>query len=126
MSKTALIIDDDRSVLKNFSRLLEENGFEVSGVTTGKEALDEVNHRNFDLLLIDFKLPDIDGTDLVEKMGKSAKSSVKFMITGLATLETRVRALELGIDGFIEKPVSPDELISLIEEKISQKKQERE
>ena len=88
---------------------------------SGKEALEQISKRCFDLLLIDFKLPDIDGTQLVEIMGDKVKDAVKLMITGFATLETRIKALELGIDGFVEKPVEPEELLRLIEEKMSQK-----
>ena len=117
LTKTALIIDDEQSIIRNFSRLLKEEGYNICAVTTGKEALEQVSKRCFDLLLIDFKLPDIDGTQLVEIMGDKVKDAVKLMITGFATLETRIKALELGIDGFVEKPVEPEELLRLIEKK---------
>ena len=120
-NKTALIVDDEKSIVRSFSRLLKEEGFNVCVATNGKEALEQVNKCSFDLMLIDFRLPDIDGTDLVEKMGKKAKDATKLMITGFATLETRVKALEFGIDAFIEKPIAPDDLLSLIRTKMSEK-----
>lgn len=123
MAKTALVIDDDASVLRNFKRLLEEDGYDVWGVKTGKEALFEVDQRNFDVMLIDFKLPDMDGTDLVEKMGKKAKSAIKLMITGFPTLEASIRALDLGIDSFVEKPVKSEDLLALINQKIKEKQE---
>jgi DNA-binding response OmpR family regulator len=72
-------------------------------------------------MLIDFRLPDIDGTDLVEKMGSKAKDATKLMITGFATLETRIKALEFGIDAFVEKPIAPNDLLSLIRAKMSER-----
>jgi two-component system response regulator HydG len=120
--KTALVIDDDAFVLRNFKRLLLAEGYEVWGVKTGKEALYEVNQRSFDLMLIDFKLPDIDGTDLVEKMGDKAKDAVKLMITGFPTIEASIRALDLGIDSFVEKPVKSEDLLALINQKLKEKK----
>lgn len=122
LTKTALVIDDDASVLRNFKRLLVEDGYEVLGVKTGKEALAEVNQRCFDLMLIDFKLPDMDGTDLVEKMGNKAKGAVKLMITGFPTIEASIRALDLGIDSFVEKPVKSEDLLALINQKLREKK----
>jgi DNA-binding NtrC family response regulator len=119
LTKTALIIDDEQSIIRNFSRLLRENGYDVCAVTTGKAALEQVSKCCFDLLLIDFKLPDIDGTLLVENMGDKVKDSVKLMVTGFATMDTRIKALELGIDGFVEKPVEAEYLLMLIDEKMS-------
>ena len=71
--KNALIVDDEQAIVKNFSRLLREEGFNVCVATNGKEALEQVSKCNFDLMLIDFRLPDIDGTDLVEKMEQSKR-----------------------------------------------------
>ena len=124
-NKTALIVDDEQSIARNFSRLLKEEGFNVCIATNGKEALEQVSKCSFDLMLIDFRLPDIDGTDLVEKMGKKAKNATKLMITGFATLETRVKALEFGIDAFVEKPIAPDDLLSLIRTKMSERRNMR-
>jgi DNA-binding NtrC family response regulator len=121
LAKTALIIDDEQSIIRNFSRLLRENGYDVCAVTTGKDALEQVSKRCFDLLLIDFKLPDTDGTLLVENMGDKVKDSVKLMVTGFATIDTRIKALELGIDGFVEKPVEAEDLLMLIDEKMTRK-----
>ena len=121
LTKTALIIDDDQSILRNFSRLLEVNGYQVYAVATGKEAIDQVNQRCFELILIDFRLPDMDGTDVLEKMGDKVNDAVKIMITGFPTIEASIRALELGIDSYVEKPINPNNLISLIEE-IKQRK----
>lgn len=124
-AKTVLIIDDEQSIVKNFSRLLTEEGFNVCVATNGKEALEQVNKFSFDLMLIDFRLPDIDGTDLIEKMGEKAKDAAKLMITGFATLETRIKALEFGIDAFVEKPIAPDDLLSLIRTKMSERQNAR-
>jgi DNA-binding NtrC family response regulator len=121
LSKTALVIDDDLSVLRNFKRLLIEDGYEVWDVRTGKEALNEVNQRSFDVMLIDFKLPDMDGTDLVEKMGDKTSGAVKLMITGFPTIEASIRALDLGIDSFVEKPVKSEDLLALINQKLREK-----
>jgi two-component system response regulator HydG len=121
-NKIVLIIDDDKSVLRTFSRILAKNGYEVEMAETGKEALEKVRKRSYSVLLIDFRLPDMEGTDLLEKIRDNVSNAVKLMITGLPSLDLGSKALDLGIDAYIVKPVKPDELLILINEKLTQKK----
>ena len=120
--KIVLIIDDDKSVLRTFSRILEKNGYVVETAETGKEALEKVRKSSYDVLLIDFRLPHTEGTDLLEKIRDNVSNAVKLMITGLPSLDLGSKALDLGIDAYIVKPVKPDELLILINEKLIQKK----
>jgi two-component system, NtrC family, response regulator HydG len=119
---SALIIDDDESVLRNFSRLLKENGYQVSAVETGKDAIALVGKQRFDVVLIDFRLPDIDGAELVEKIRDKVRDAVKIMITGFPTTDLENRVIDLGIDAYVVKPIKPDDLLALIEERRKEKK----
>ena len=120
--KAVLIIDDDRSVLRTFTRVLTKGGFEVDTAETGKEALEKAKTRSFDVALIDFRLPDMDGIDLLCDASSLLKSTIKIMITGLPSVETGSKALDHGIDAYPVKPVKPEELLSLIGEKLKAKK----
>lgn len=123
--RRALIIDDDTSILRNFKRLLQENGYEVYTVTTANDAIAKISEEaTFDLLLIDYVLPDMDGLKILETVGAKVKDSVKIMITGFPTLQETSRAFSLGIDSYIEKPIEPEGLISLIEQ-MTEKKRKR-
>ncbi len=73
--------------------------------------------KKYDLALIDIRLPDMEGTDLLIKMQHSMRDSIKIMITGFPSLETGVKALDEGADAYLVKPVKPEELLALIEEK---------
>ena len=115
LQKTALIVDDDQSVLRNFSRLLRENGYEVQAIETGREALDLVDRQSFDIVLIDFKLPDIDGAELLEKLRGKISKAIKIMITGFPTTDLENKVIDLGIDAYVVKPIKPDELLELIQ-----------
>lgn len=121
MSKTVLIVDDDKSVLRTFSRILQKNGFVTETAETGKEAIAKANLRSFDVVLVDYRLPDMDGTDLLANMFDRWVGAVKLMITGLPSLDLGVKAIDMGIDGYLVKPVKPDELLILIKEKLNQK-----
>jgi DNA-binding response OmpR family regulator len=119
--RNILVIDDDKSILRTFTRILKKSGYEIDVAETGKEALEKSKKKCYDLALIDIRLPDMDGTDLLVKMKPSMKDTIKIMITGFPSLETGVKALDEGADAYLVKPVKPEELIALIEEKFKAK-----
>jgi DNA-binding response OmpR family regulator len=116
--KTILVIDDDKSILRTLTRILQKAGYEVDTAETGKEAMDKAEKRRYDLALVDVRLPDVDGTELLVSMKDSLRDSVKIMITGFPSLDTGVKALDGGADAYLVKPVKPDDLLTLIEEKL--------
>jgi two-component system response regulator HydG len=120
-AKTILIVDDDKSILRTFARILQKNGYEIDAVETGKEALEKADTKKYDLALLDIRLPDMDGTELLAKMKKQLQTTIKIMITGFPSLETGVKALDEGADAYLVKPVKPEELLMLIEEKMKNK-----
>jgi len=116
--KTILVVDDDKSILRTFTRILQKNGYEIDTAETGKEAMEKAENRQYDLALVDIRLPDMDGTDLLAKLKKPLQNTVKIMITGFPSLETGVKALDEGADAYLVKPVKPQELLVLLEEKL--------
>lgn len=116
--KRILVIDDDKSILRTFTRILQKNGYEIDVAETGKEAIEKSKEGNYDVALIDIRLPDMDGTDVLAKMQTTMRGAVKIMITGFPSLETGVRALDEGADAYLVKPVKSEELLELIEEKL--------
>jgi two-component system response regulator HydG len=121
LAKKILIVDDDKSILRTFARILQKNGYEIDVVETGKEALEKADTKKYDLALLDIRLPDMDGTELLAKMKKQLQNTIKIMITGFPSLETGVKALDKGADAYLVKPVKPEELLMLIEEKMKNK-----
>ncbi len=121
MNKMVLIVDDDKSVLRTFSRILQKAGFDAQCAETGNEAIEKLSKQTFDVVLVDYRLPDMDGTDLLIKMHDKLCNSVKLMVTGLPSLDLGTKAIDMGIDVFLVKPVKPDELLILIKEKLNQK-----
>ena len=116
--KRILVIDDDKSILRTFTRILQKNGYDIEVAETGKEAIEKSKKKRYDLALIDIRLPDMDGTDLLVKLQKTMEDAIKIMITGFPSLETGVKALDEGADAYLVKPVKPEELIALIDEKL--------
>ena len=116
--KTILVIDDDKSILRTLTRILQKAGYEVDTAETGKEATARVEKCKYDLALVDVRLPDMDGTDLLINLKETLRDTVKIMITGFPSLEIGVKALDGGADAYLVKPVRPEELLLLIEEKL--------
>jgi two-component system, NtrC family, response regulator HydG len=124
--KTILVIDDDKSILRTFTRILQKSGYEIETAETGKEAIEKADSRHYDLALVDIRLPDMDGTDLLAKLKKQLQHTVKIMITGFPSLETGVKALDEGADAYLVKPVKPQELLVLLEEKLKGREESTE
>jgi DNA-binding response OmpR family regulator len=72
---------------------------------------------------VDVRLPDMDGTDLLAKMKNTLHDTIKIMITGFPSLESGIKALDEGADAYLVKPVKPEELLMLIEEKLKSKEE---
>ena len=121
--KTILVVDDDKSILRTFTRILEKSGYNIDVAETGKEAMEKAENHHYDLAIVDIRLPDMDGTDLLAKLKKQLQNTVKIMITGFPSLETGVKALDEGADAYLVKPVKPQELLALLDEKMKSKKQ---
>ena len=116
--KSILVIDDDKSILRTFTRILQKTGCDIDVAETGREAIEKAEKRHYDLALVDVRLPDMDGTDLLAKMKDTMRDTVKIVITGFPSMEVGVKALDEGADAYLVKPVKPEDLLMLIEEKL--------
>jgi len=124
--KTILVVDDDKSILRTFTRILQKSGYEIDVAETGGEAMDKAENQHYDLALVDIRLPDMDGTELLAKLKKQLQDTVKIMITGFPSLETGVKALNEGADAYLVKPVKPQELLFLLDEKLKNREEPQE
>jgi len=121
--KTILIVDDDKAILRSFKAILELDGYVVETAETGQEALEKSDAKFYNLALLDIKLPDIEGTELLAEMHEHRPRTMKIMVTGNATLENAVESLNLGADAYIRKPVKPEELLRIVEEKLKEQEE---
>jgi len=109
-----LVVDDDAIVIKSCKRILEAEGLEVSTVSSADEALEMIKKYEFDLLLIDVKMPRHDGMFLMREILKVIPDMPIVVMSGYPTPETVSDVLKLGATQFIPKPFRPDELIKTI------------
>ncbi len=117
-----LIVDDEKGLRLGTKRLLEEEGYIVNAAESGTEGLMYGTTIDFDVAVIDLKMPDIDGMDVLKEIKKTHPNTVCFIATAFASYETAIQATRIGAFGYIPKPFSPEELIYQIELGIKQRK----
>jgi DNA-binding response OmpR family regulator len=120
--KRILVVDDDVNILRVFRSILEKEGYIVETAETGKVAFKKIKNENFDVWLVDVKLPDMDGTDLLRK--KANSKAIKIIVTGFSSEEVGKKAADYGADDFLVKPVKPEELLATVRERLVIKQQE--
>jgi CheY-like chemotaxis protein len=125
-SQKILIIDDDIGTLDIFSSILKEKGFLVETATTAQKALSKTANDTFDLFLIDIKLPDIDGTKLLEQLQKNNPESIKIMMTGNPSTENAITALNIGANSFLTKPFEVETLLENINLRLQEREQKEQ
>ena len=119
--KTIIIVDDDRSILRVFTRVLEKKGFTVTAVENGKDALSQIEHNHFDAALIDVRLPDMDGTELLPKIQETSARTLKIVFTGSPDLGCLGNDGKENMDAFLIKPIKPEVLLGILDEKLKTK-----
>ena len=106
-----LAVDDEEVVCESIRRVLIEEGYEVETTTSARDGLARIRREVFDLLLLDIKMPELDGIELLREARSVSPETEVIIITGYATIETAVEAIKLGAFDYLEKPVSPPQLI---------------
>lgn len=121
--KSILIVDDDISILKSMKELLRLEGYAVDTAESGQEAIMKSEANLYNLALLDIKLGDVEGTELLEKLHKSKPRMMKIMITGYPSLDNAVAALNKGADAYIMKPANAKEFLSTVERKLREQEE---
>ena len=111
-----LVVDDDVSILRGFKLILQGKGYVVETAETGHEALKKIHKKKFDVCLVDVRLPDMDGTELLLELAESPETT-KIIITGFSSEQAGKKAADYGADEFLVKPVSAEELLAAVRDK---------
>ncbi len=120
-----LIVDDELVVRDSLMRWFSAEGYEVKAVAGGREAL-TLATEEWDLALLDIKMPGMDGMELEARLKASDPDLILIMMTGYATVDTAVKALKNGAYDYLTKPVDPDELSHLVSKALEHRRTRRE
>jgi DNA-binding NtrC family response regulator len=100
--------------------ILQSKGYDVDTAETGKETISKSKAKTYNLAILDIKLPDVEGTELLIDLGKITPSMMKIMVTGYASLDNAVDSINFGADAYLMKPVSPEKLLETVAEKLKE------
>ena len=117
--KRILVIDDEPIVRATVNRILsKEIGYDVTLAENGKNGIERFKNENYDLILLDIKMPDIDGLDVLHEIVSYNPNQTVIIISGFYTEETKEEAQKKGVFAFIEKPFTPFQLLEIVKKAI--------
>jgi DNA-binding response OmpR family regulator len=115
-----LLIDDDKTLLETLKLALEEEGYTVDIAQNGKEAIAKSNSNFYNLAIVDWRLPDVEGTKLLSQLKETTPKMSKIMLTGYPSMNNAIEAVNKQADAFLLKPVNFKVLLEKIEELLKQ------
>lgn len=109
-----LIVDDNKFIREVLAKILQKAGYRVTSVKNEKDMMKQLKLQSFDLAIIDVRLQDTNGIDLLGKIRKNTTNMKKIILTGYPSEEDEKRALEQGADCYIPKPIKSEKLIEIV------------
>ncbi len=120
-----LIVDDDDTIRSTMKAILEDEGYEVDLAASGKEGVQKANQTSYNIALLDIRLPDMEGVELLKLMKPAVPRTRKIMVTGYPSTQNAIAALNKNADAYLIKPVDIEKLLSTIKEQLDLQQEER-
>jgi len=121
-----LIVDDDENIRTMLSMILEDEKYIVESVDTAQKAIEKTDKKFYNVALIDIRLPDMEGIELLTKIKPTTPKMRKIIITGYPTLHNAIEAVNRGADAYIMKPFNMEKVLKTIKEQLKKQDEERE
>ncbi|MBE9581602.1 MAG: response regulator [Proteobacteria bacterium] len=111
-----LLVDDEERFVKTLTRRLAERELHVVGVHSGMEAIEEVKSKPYDVVVLDVRMPGLDGIETLQELKKISPGTEVIMLTGHASVDSAVEGMRLGAHEYLMKPCDIEELMEKIDE----------
>ena len=121
-----LLVDDDPLILEGLLRLLEGRGYDIVTAQGGREALVAIGRQQFDIILLDLAMPDVDGADVLAFLNEREVDTPVIVVSGNASIDAAIEALRGGATDFVRKPYEPEELLRRIDHTLARRRLEKE
>ena len=109
-----LVVDDEKTVCNSCRKILTQEGYNVDVALSGEEALSKVKANGFDVVITDWKMPEIDGLELARRIKSENPDIAVILITGYPSLDTSIEAIRSGVSDYVPKPFTPQELSDVV------------
>jgi DNA-binding NtrC family response regulator len=116
-----LVVDDDQDSVELVEKILKKDGYRVASLTDGRKVDEELRKNDIHLAVVDLKMPEISGLDVVDMIRRHDSDCAVILMTGYATLDSAVSALRGGVVDYLRKPVREDELLGAVRRALAAK-----
>ncbi|RAK06481.1 response regulator receiver domain-containing protein [Halanaerobium saccharolyticum] len=116
MKNKILIVDDEKNIRLTLKTALSKAGYEVETAVNGEDGLSKLQEEKFPIVLLDMKMPGMDGIQFLKRITDDEIETKVIMITGYGSVETAVETLKLGAVDYLRKPFKPEEIIEIVED----------
>lgn len=120
-----LVVDDDENIRKVLVAILQDEGYTVDSVGTARKGIDATKRRFYNVALLDIRLPDMEGTELLTQLKDTTPRMRKIIITGYPTLQNAIEAVNRRADAYIMKPFDVKKVLETIEDQLKKQEEER-
>ena len=121
-----LVIDDDENIRNTMKTILEDEGYVVDLAATGREAIEKTQKTAYNLALLDIRLPDMEGVELLKLIKDPTPRTRKIMVTGYPSMQNAITALNKNADAYLIKPVNVEKLLTTVKEQLKMQEDERQ
>jgi DNA-binding NtrC family response regulator len=121
-----LVVDDDETIRNTIKAILEDEGYLVDSAATGSEAVQKTKKTAYNVALLDIRLPDMEGVELLKLMKDTVPRTRKIMVTGYPSMQNAIAALNKNADAYLVKPVDIAKLLSTVKEQLQLQENEKE
>lgn len=119
-----LVVDDEDGIRKTLKKILLKEGYSVDTAKTGAAAIEKSAANVYNLALIDIRLPDMKGTELLTSLGEKTPNIVKIIITGYPSQQNAIEALNRGADNYILKPINIEKTLSIVKTQLKRQRED--
>lgn len=120
-----LVVDDDETIRTTMKVILQDEGYTVDLAATGKEAIQKTQENAYNLALLDIRLPDIEGVELLKLLKDNVPRTRKIMVTGYPSMQNAITALNKNADAYLLKPVDVEKLLKTVKDQLQAQKEEQ-
>ncbi len=124
-STRILVVDDDETIRTTMKAILEDEGYIVDLASSGKEAIRKTQENNYNIALLDIRLPDMEGIELLKLMKDTVPRTRKIMVTGYPSMQNAIGALNKHADAYLLKPVDVEKLLRIVKEQLENQQNDR-
>jgi two-component system response regulator HydG len=120
-----IIVDDDENIRKTMKTILEYEGYIVDLAATGNEAIEMTQETAYNIALLDIRLPDMEGVELLKLIKDNVPRTRKIMVTGYPSMQNAISALNKNADAYLVKPVDVEKLLNMVKEQLQLQEDEK-